>query len=184
MATDTVAKLLHEWTRPDRPPLDRYRLGPGATVIVDEAGMVGTASLARLVDLARPRGWRLVLVGDPRQLQAVGRGGMFAELCATSRVHELARLHRFTQPWEAAASLRLRAGDPGVLDVYEAHGRITAGTFDDHLDRLAGEWLAAAGAGQTIAITASTNAHVDALNHAIQARPPRRRSTRPRPSRG
>ena len=95
--------------------------------------MLGTSSLARLVDLTEAQGWRLVLVGDPRQLQAVGRGGMFAELCTTSRVHELARLHRFTHPWEAAASLRLRAGDPGVLDVYESHGRITAGTFDDHL---------------------------------------------------
>ena len=31
---------------------DRYRLAAGATVIVDEAGMVGTPSLARLVDLA------------------------------------------------------------------------------------------------------------------------------------
>ena len=137
MSTDTLAKLLHEWTRPDRPPLDRYRLAAGATVIVDEAGMLGTNSLARLVDLAEAQGWRLVLVGDPRQLQAVGRGGMFAELCTTGRVHELARLHRFTHPWEAAASLRLRAGDPTVLDVYESHGRITAGSFDDHLHRLA-----------------------------------------------
>lgn len=168
MATDTVAKLVHEWTRPDRPPIDRYRLGLGATVIVDESGMVGTSSLARLVALAEAQEWRLVLVGDPRQLQAVGRGGMFAELCATSRVHELARLHRFTHPWEAAASLRLRAGDPQVLDVYESHERITDGGFDDHLHRLAAEWLAATPAGTTIAITASTNAHVDAINAAVQ----------------
>ena len=78
-----------------------------------------------------------MLVGDPRQLQAVGRGGLFAELCATGRVHELARIHRFTHPWEAAASLQLRAGDPAALDAYEAHGRIVAGPLDDHLDRIA-----------------------------------------------
>ena len=131
--------------------------------------MLGTSSLARLIDLTEAQGWRLVLVGDPRQLQAVGRGGMFAELCTTSRVHELARLHRFADPWEAAASLRLRAGDPGVLDVYESHGRITGGTFDDHLHHVADEWMAVTAEGQTIAITASTNAHVDAINHAIQA---------------
>ena len=29
MRADTVAKLLHEWQRPDRPPLPEYRLGPG-----------------------------------------------------------------------------------------------------------------------------------------------------------
>ena len=40
--------------------------------------------------------WRLVLVGDPHQLQAVGRGGLFHELCATGRTHELQRIHRFT----------------------------------------------------------------------------------------
>jgi ATP-dependent exoDNAse (exonuclease V) alpha subunit len=169
MTGDTVAKLLYEWSRPDRPPRDRYRLAAGATVVVDEASMLGTSSLAGLVDLSEAQGWRLVLVGDPRQLQAVGRGGMFAELCATSRVHELARLHRFTHPWEAAASLRLRVGDPGVLDVYESHGRISGGSFDEHLHHLAGQWKTLTAAGQTIAITASSNAHVDALNAAIQA---------------
>ena len=65
MATDTVAKLLHEWSRAGRSPLPGYRLAPGATLIVDEAGLVGTASLARLVELAEARRWRLVLVGDP-----------------------------------------------------------------------------------------------------------------------
>ena len=50
--SDTVAKLLHEWQRTDRPPLDEYRLGPGATVIVDEAGMLSTPALHQLVTLA------------------------------------------------------------------------------------------------------------------------------------
>jgi conjugative relaxase-like TrwC/TraI family protein len=167
---DTVAKLLHEWNRLDgRPPRDRYRLATGTTILLDEASMLGTTSLARLVDLTEAQGWRLVLVGDPRQLQAVGRGGMFAELCATSRVHELARLHRFTHPWEAAASLRLRNGDSGVLEVYESHGRITAGGFDDHLHHLAREWMTVTAAGQSIAITASSNVHVDAVNAAVKA---------------
>ena len=51
--SDTVAKLLHEWHHPDRPPLDRYRLPAGTTVIVDEAGMIGTATLHQLVRLAQ-----------------------------------------------------------------------------------------------------------------------------------
>ena len=71
---------------PDRPaPPDVYRLPAGTTLIVDEAGMIGTAALHRLVELADRSDWRLALVGDPRQLQAVGRGGLFAELCATGR---------------------------------------------------------------------------------------------------
>ena len=99
--------------------------------------MLSTPALHQLVTLADRNGWRLALVGDPRQLQAVGRGGLFAELCANGRVDELEHLHRFTHPWEAAASLQLRRGDPAALDAYEAHGRIIAGTLDDHLARIA-----------------------------------------------
>ncbi len=168
VAADTVAKLLHEWNRTDRAPVDTYRLPVGTTLIVDEAGMVGTASLHRLVDLAERNDWRLALVGDPRQLQAVGRGGLFAELCSTGRVHELSRLHRFREPWEAAASLQLRAGNPRALDAYEAHGRVVAGTMDDHLGRLAVAWIAHTTARRSVAITAATNDHVDAINAAVQ----------------
>jgi conjugative relaxase-like TrwC/TraI family protein len=168
IATDTVAKLLHERHHPDRPPHDLYRLPAGTTVIVDEAGTIGTSTLHRLVHLAQAEYWRLVLVGDPLQLQAVGRGGLFTELCATGRVHELTRIHRFTHPWEAAASLQLRAGDPAALDAYEAHGRIVAGTLDDHLEQIARDWLGHHAIGKTVAIVASTNDHVDALNDAIQ----------------
>jgi conjugative relaxase-like TrwC/TraI family protein len=168
IAADTVAKLLHEWSRTDRAPLGEYRLPAGTIVIVDEAGLLGTRSLHQLVDLAEREQWRLALVGDPRQLQAVGRGGLFNELCATGRVHELARLHRFHQPWEAEASVRLRAGDPTGLDAYEDHGCIVAGGFGEHLDQIAKEWLGLTAQGKTVAITAATNDHVDALNDAVQ----------------
>ncbi|MGI9053018.1 MAG: AAA family ATPase [Ilumatobacteraceae bacterium] len=83
----------------------------------------------QLVELAERQSWRLMLVGDPLQLQAVGRGGMFAELCACARVETLEQLHRFTNRWEAAASLRLRSGDPCALDSYEYHERIIPGTL-------------------------------------------------------
>ena len=81
IVADTVAKLLYEWHRPDRAPGDRWRLPVGTTVVVDEAGMIGTPALHQLVVLAERQGWRLALVGDHRQLQAVGRGGLFHELC-------------------------------------------------------------------------------------------------------
>jgi conjugative relaxase-like TrwC/TraI family protein len=166
--SDTLAKLIHEWHRTDRPPLDRYWLPAGSTVIVDEAGMVGTSSLAALTRLVTERDWRLALVGDPHQLQAVGRGGMFHELCTTGRVHELARIHRFTEPWEAAASLQLRHGDPRALDAYLAHDRIKAGPLDEQLAFVVDQWRAVAAERGICAITASSNDHVDAINAAIQ----------------
>ena len=168
IASDTLAKLLYEWQRDDRPPLDRYRLPAGTTVIVDEAGMVGTGALARLVGLAELHGWRLALIGDHRQLQAVGRGGLFHELCVTGRRIELTRIHRFTQPWEAAASLQLRHGDPRGLNAYFDHDRVIADTFDNHLARIAILWLDTNTRYGTAAITAATNEHVDKINAAVQ----------------
>ncbi|MGH3452561.1 MAG: MobF family relaxase [Haloechinothrix sp.] len=166
MPSATVAKLLHEWH--NRQPHDEYRLPPGTTLIVDEAGMLGTGNLDALTQLATAQGWRLVLVGDPRQLQAVGRGGMFDELCRTGRVHELATIHRFRRRWEQAASLRLRAGNPEALDAYFHHGRVGAGTFETIAADAACQWLDYRAAGRSVAVVAETNEHVDALNQVIQ----------------
>ena len=181
IASDTVAKLLHEHQRTDRPPLPEFQLPAGTTLVVDEAGMLSTPALHQIVTLADRNGWRVALIGDPRQLQGVGRGGLLAELCANGRVEQLETLHRFTHPWEAAASLQLRAGDPRALDAYEAHGRILAGTLDTHLDRLATAWIDHQSTGRSIAIVATTNDHVDAINQAIQTRPAQRRPPRRRP---
>jgi conjugative relaxase-like TrwC/TraI family protein len=167
MGSDTVAKLLHEWRRTDRPPERPWRLPVGATVIVDEAGMLGTGDLHQLTHLADAQQWRLVLVGDPHQLQAVGRGGMFGELCATGRTIELDTIHRFHNQWEADASLKLRHGDPGGLDAYLDHDRIVAAPFDEHVDNLAHYWAGARDRSEYVAITTTTNDHVDAINTAV-----------------
>ena len=163
---DTVAKLLHEWRH--RQPADTYRLPAGTTLVLDEAGMTGTGSLDPLVTLAVSQRWRLVLVGDPRQLQPVGRGGMFDELCRSERTHELATIHRFRQPWEQAASLKLRAGNPEALDAYIDHGRVTEGTFEQLAAEAARAWIHHTAAGRRVAVVAATNEHVDTLNAAIQ----------------
>ncbi len=168
LPADTIAKLLHEHHRSDRHPLERYQLLDGTTLVVDEAGMIGTPTLHQLTRLADRHEWRIVLIGDPHQLQAVGRGGLFAELCATGRAHELVTVHRFANQWEADASLQLRHGDIAVFDTYEQHGRISPGSLDTHLDRLAHDWLADDRHGRTVAITAATNEHVDAVNRTIQ----------------
>jgi hypothetical protein len=169
MPADTVAKLLYELDHPDR-ERSSFGCGPGTTVIVDEAGMLNTADLHRLVVHAEQRHWRLALVGDPHQLQAVGRGGMFQELCTTGRTIELEHLHRFTNEWEATNSLRLRQGDPEALHFYNTFERIRAGSFDDHLDTITNAWTRSRDDGETISISTTRNEHVDAINRRIQQR--------------
>jgi len=169
MHADTVAKLLHEWARPDGPKT-QWCLPSGTTVIVDEAGMLSTPDLRRLTLLATSERWRLVLVGDHRQLQAVGRGGLFAEICTTSRTIELEQVHRFSHDWEAAASLRLRNGDLRALNAYEAHRRVIPGSLEEHLETITDAWMQHHAAGETVAITAATNEHVDEINRTIRQR--------------
>lgn len=169
VAADTIDKLLIEHDL-DRPPDHRYDLPAGATVIVDEAGMVNTDLLANLAALADQRGWRVALVGDPMQFSAVGRGGMFAHLIDTHGAIELDQVHRFTNPWEREASLRLRSGDPSVADVYDDHGRLHGGTATRMEREALDAWQAARRRGETVVLAAPTNEMVARLNHAAQQR--------------
>lgn len=164
MPADTVAKLLHDHrTRPDLVSVPNE-----ATVVIDEAGMLATPDLHALVELAVQRRWRLVLVGDPRQLGAVGRGGMFAHLCATGRTVDLDQLHRFTHDWEAGVTLRLRNADPTAIDTYAEYGRVLAGDLNDHHATAAAYWIDCNLRGVDLAITTTRNDDVDEINRRIQ----------------
>lgn len=167
VAADTVDKLLVEHDG-RRPPAPLYDLPAGATVIVDEAGMVATDTLARLAALADQRQWRIALVGDPFQFSAVGRGGMFNHLIDTHGAIELDRVHRFANSWERDASLRLRRGDTSVVDLYEQHGRIHEGT-STRVDRDAlAAWVQARQRGESVLLSAPTNETADRLNTLAQ----------------
>ncbi len=153
--------------------LTRHRGGTtpwpvGTTVVLDEAGMAATDDLARLVDVVRRNNWRLAAIGDPAQLAAVGRGGVFAHWCDTVPHIELATPRRFRQPWEADASLLLRAGDPSAAEQYAEHGRLrTAHPAVLPLD-IARAHQRHTAAGRTVAITTNTAETARAINLAIQ----------------
>lgn len=160
--TDTVAGFLtRHRTRPSRWPA-------GTTVILDEAGMTATADLFRLVELVRANRWRLVAVGDPEQLPSVGRGGVFAHWCDTIPHHLLEDPRRFAEPWEAAASLGLRAGRDDAVDAYAAHGRLHT-THPALLPRqVAGAHRQYAEASRSVAITTTNAETARAINRQIQ----------------
>lgn len=118
----------------------------GTTVVVDEAGMAATDDLHQLKRLAEAHRWRVVAVGDPAQLPSVGRGGDFAHWTEKLPAHHLDTPRRFTEPWEAAASLALRQGDPTAARTYADHNRLDtlhpaliAGRVDERNDTVPGE---------------------------------------------
>ncbi|MGH8973040.1 MAG: MobF family relaxase, partial [Acidimicrobiia bacterium] len=166
LAAETLAKFLYEQDRPQVGPA--FRLTPGEVVVCDEAGMVSTQDLARLVGVVQRAGAKLVLVGDHRQLDAVDAGGLFRLLVADGRAARLCEVRRFSDPWEAEASLRLRDGDTSVLDEYDARGRIAGGDRDEMVEGAFSAWLAARQAGESVVVLTPDHAMVDAL--ALRAR--------------
>jgi len=71
-------------------------LPPGTVLVVDEAAMVGTRDLARLIEHTERTNAKLVLVGDHRQLPEIEAGGVFAGLASrlgAARLEENRRQH-------------------------------------------------------------------------------------------
>jgi RecA/RadA recombinase len=165
----TLAKLLHEHGRPEGPPPE-WQLRPGTTVILDEAGMASTEDLVRLVDLADRRPWRLVCVGDPAQLPAVGRGGMFAHWCESFPAHHLEEVRRFHDAWQGEASLLLRQGDPAAAAHYAEHQRLQGVHPALLADRVARQYEQMSGGGDSVAITTASTGTARAINVEIQRR--------------
>lgn len=176
----TVARFLTQQAALDEPQsrnavrgLDESRLRRGDVVLVDEASMLATADLTALSTRAAAVGARLVLVGDPAQIGAIrAPGGMLEHLTGLvpARVVELEGLHRFAHAWEAAATLALRAGDPEVLRVYAARGRIhPAATSDDAADAVFGRWHQAITDGRDALMLARGWSDVTALNARARA---------------
>lgn len=148
--------------------MPEYDLPPGATLVIDEAGTVSTPKLAELARLSDEKQWRVVLVGDPRQFAAVGRGGMYGHLVDILGAVELDEIHRFTHEWEKRASLQLRAGNPSALNAYQHHGRIHSGTSDEMEAEIIEAWKQARDAGRTVALMANSNETVKRLNNKCQ----------------
>src|SRR5436309_5134396 len=115
--------------------------------------MTGTDDLAALVSLAARYGWRLICVGDPEQLPAVGRGGMSSLWCDLLPAYRLDQIRRFNQDWEAAASLGLRRGDRDAAAVYGERGRLRTAHPSLLAHHVARQYAAVIGRGETVAIT-------------------------------
>jgi hypothetical protein len=111
-------------------------------LVVDEAGMVGTRQLARLLAHAREQEVKVVLVGDPRQMPAIEAVGLYTSLAEQLGAITLDTNRRQTHRWEAEALDQLRHGDVhAAVDAYRQHSRIvTDDTADAHRERLVGNW--------------------------------------------
>lgn len=163
----TVAKAL-KLIEDNTLAIDRHTV-----VIVDEASMVGTPELKKLLSAAVAGRAKMVLVGDPYQLAPVkARGGMFEHLCG-----ELPWSQRLGEVWrmraaeERDASLALRSGHGNRLRKavgwYRSHGRLHTGDPIAMAKDAGDAYLADRAAGKDSLMVCDSWEMADALNQRV-----------------
>ncbi len=148
------------------------RLDRQTVVVVDEAAMVGTRKLARLLDHANDTGAKVVLVGDPRQLPEIDAGGLLSGLARRLPGVRLTDNRRQQDAWERQALRDLRDGDiDAAVGAYRDHGRITLGdNAEDTRARMVADWWAARLHGEHAIMLAGRRSDVDDLNRRARTR--------------
>ncbi len=166
MASSTLASLL--W----RLDHNQAWLDARTVVILDEAGMTDDPDLLRLLTAAENAGAKVVMVGDDRQLDAVGPGGGLRALAARHRsgVWVLDENVRQADPTERTALEQLRAGDAArAVDWMAANGRIAVGADrPGTVAAMVDAWAADIDAGCDSMMLAWRRTNVDALNRAAR----------------
>ncbi|WP_433762833.1 Ti-type conjugative transfer relaxase TraA [Brucella anthropi] len=132
----TLAAWEHAWNN------GRDRLMRSDVLVIDEAGMVSSLQMARVLDAAEKAGAKVVLVGDAMQLQPIGAGAAFRAIAERIGSAELAGVRRQQDQWARDASSHLARGDTaGGLEIYAKRGHLVeAETRDELIGRLVRDW--------------------------------------------
>jgi conjugative relaxase-like TrwC/TraI family protein len=160
----SVARLLAELDRGTA--AGQQALARGSVLLVDEAGMVDSRALARLVEHAQKAEAKLVLIGDPAQLGEIEAGGLFGAIVARSEPVVLDEVIRHRHELEREAAKMTREGRGAeALSVYQGAERVTVS--DDPLARreaMVADWWEHFREGEDALMIAKTNREVAALN--------------------
>jgi conjugative relaxase-like TrwC/TraI family protein len=156
----TIAKLQRDLDRGDR------HLDARTVLVVDEAGMVGTRTLAPLIDTAMSAGAKVVLVGDPKQLPEITAGGLLAALEQRGAVLTLVENRRQQDPTERAALHQLRSGDvDDAMAALRGHGNVVAAPdAETARNAIVADWYEHRQRGDSALMMARRNSDVDDLN--------------------
>lgn len=121
---------------------ERDLLGQGDILVIDEAGMVSSQQMARVLKVVEDAGAKAVLVGDAMQLQPIQAGAAFRAISERIGSAELAGVRRQREPWARNASRLFARGEiEQGLDVYAQRGRIQeTETREEIVTRIVSDW--------------------------------------------
>nr|WP_153464047.1 Ti-type conjugative transfer relaxase TraA [Agrobacterium tumefaciens] len=135
-----VSRTLASWEL--RWNLGRDVLDNKTVFVMDEAGMVASKQMAGFVDTVVRAGAKIVLVGDPEQLQPIEAGAAFRAIVDRVGYAELETIYRQREDWMRKASLDLARGNvEKALSAYGANVRITGERLKaEAVERLIADW--------------------------------------------
>ena len=164
----TIASMEHGWKN------GRDMLTSRDVLVIDEAGMVGTRQMERVLSHAADAGAKVVLVGDPQQLQSIEAGAAFRSIHDRHGGAEIGEARRQREDWQRDATRDLATGRTGeAIHAYDSHDMVhSAETREQARDDLIDGWdrnRQAAPDASRIMLT-HTNAEVRELNEAARDR--------------
>ena len=132
----TIASLEFAWSK-GRDPLSARDI-----LVVDEAGMVSAPQMLRLLSAARDAGAKVVLVGDPEQLQPINSPAPYRAIAQTVGGVELTEIHRQRTDWQRQATRELaNKSTRRALSRYDGEGFVhEAKTVAEARRDLIDEW--------------------------------------------
>ena len=168
IASRTIASMEHGWGQ------GRDALTSRDVLVIDEAGMVGTRQMERVLSHAAQAGAKVVLVGDPQQLQSIEAGAAFRSIHERHGGAEIGEVRRQREDWQRDATRDLATGGTGdAIRAYDTHGMVHAATTREQARAdLIDRWdrYRQASPDQSRIILTHTNDEVRALNEAARER--------------
>lgn len=168
IASRTIASMEHGWGQ------GRDTLTARDVLVIDEAGMVGTRQLERVLAHAAEAGAKVVLVGDPQQLQSIEAGAAFRSIHERHGGAEIGEVRRQREDWQREATRDLASGRTGAaIEAYDAHGMVhEVATRAEARENLIDRWDRdrRASPDRSRIILTHTNDEVRALNEAARER--------------
>ncbi|MBW8059199.1 MAG: relaxase domain-containing protein [Solirubrobacterales bacterium] len=160
----SIASLLAELDRAQQEGGEG--LAQRSVLLIDEAGMVHSADMARLVSHAEAAEAKLVLVGDPEQLGEIEAGGLFRAIADRSEPIYLDQVIRHEHELDREAAKRIREGEGReALGLYQSGERVTvAPNADACREAMVADWHKAYEQGQDAVMIAKRNVDVEKLN--------------------
>lgn len=165
-----VSRTLSSWEL--RWQKDKDRLDDRTVFVLDEAGMVSSRQMALLVETATRTGAKIVLVGDPEQLQPIEAGAAFRAIADRIGYAELETIYRQRQQWMRDASLDLARGKVAeALSAYQHSGKVLGSALKAQaVGNLIDDWNRDYDPTRTMLILAHLRRDVHMLNAMARAR--------------